>query len=171
MKKEIEKFENHKSMILKLMSYRMEMEKTFFSRRHMVRSSINAMLFDIDNLIKDDKYKTTSKKVGEIHHCLSIFVDMLVFSDMTPFLKDFIAEYLLLANNWNKQLGKSSAVDAKIVTTKKLIDQIYGLNDLIEIQKLLVRKLEKYKYFEPESFKLSRHYLKLLEGRLEEGKE
>ncbi len=172
-KLELKQYRETVNKIRELLGYGNQCRETFGSSFELILSVFNLMEKNMNDLVEDKEVKVSDKDKENVKRVVNIFLNVAVDQPITPLFRDLSHCYLLLAFNWNKELGKMKNVENIIKAVQRITDGQLTMVDTISLMKQLQARLKSFQNYNPPVFELSRHYLETLieENREQEKKE
>lgn len=114
------------------------------------------------------KLEAIEEEKNQIERALNLLLQIVIEKQITPILKDLVNEFIVLAADWNENIGQKIEIRQKIYSLRTFIDYHLSVLDTIRVLKILLERVEEIQRFAPPAFELSEHYLKSLQ-KLENG--
>ena len=128
-------------------------------RKDLFKKAFAIMKVDLEQKEEDATIRGEEKSI--VKECLNIALSCAINLPITPILRDLGKEFGLLAFNWNK-IAKRDDILITSRDVKAVIEGVLSLKQVIEVSKVLMKKLEELKTFAPPVVELSKAYLKTL---------
>jgi hypothetical protein len=117
----------------------------------------------IDKQRKRKNLKVNEEDKNQIETVLDLLLQIVIEKQITPILKDLVNEFVILAADWNENVGQKIEIRQKIYSLRTFIDYHLSVTDTIRALKVLLKRVEEIQKFTPPAFELSEHYLKSLQ--------
>lgn len=138
------------------------MNKWLGEKKKSYQNLISCLRDDVKKLVSEKEVETTGDFKSEIASKLNELINLLEIEPHTEYFNNFVRNLIRLVFNWNKELGNED-IKEKLNQIDRLVEEEPTEREKISILRKLLKKLEKYERYQPESLELSRHYLKSLE--------
>ena len=148
------------------MKYESDLRQVFGDRLPVIRKAFEIMEGQMNNLAKDEKIEASGEEKSSIKEAVNLFLDIAMNRSITPIFRDLSRTYLLLAFNWNKELGRRLDMESAIRATQGIVEGQLTMLDTINLLKELVKRGKEMVNYRPPAFELSRHYLESLQGEI-----
>ena len=145
--------------------FRME----FGRNTEVITQALNIMFNQLDKLVKDMRTVPTDEERSIIASATKKILEKIVYDPITPFLVDFVSLYVEVATNWNMQIGRQYDMDLWLDTMQRLIQSHLTIKDAIDVMKKLTERCKRLLNYEPPAFTLARHYLQVIQDKMEKG--
>jgi hypothetical protein len=98
-----------------------------------------------------------------VENVFSLMIHLIMEKPLTPIMKDFVNEFIILAASWNENVGRNQKIRSAILDLRRFVDYHLTVIDATQSLKVLTEKVRQMQNFMPPAFELSRHYLEALE--------
>ncbi|GEM_PF-1518432 len=177
-KEEFKKYKGTVSKIKEIMKYEAELRKLFGNRLPIIKKTFGIMEGQMNALAKDKKIKASGEEKSRVKETVNLFLNIAVNQPITSIFRDLSRTYLLLAFNWNKELGERPDMEIAIKATQRIVEGQLTMLDTVNLLKELVKQSRGMLNYRPPAFELSRHYLESLQeearkkekGKVKKGK-
>lgn len=148
-----------------IMAYQKDMLKVFGPRGvEKLKIALGIIETQMNQLGEDKSVVASSADKGRVKEAVDLFLNIAVYQPIVPIFRDLSSIYLLLAFNWNKELGRPD-IQTAIQAIRNIVSGQMVMGETINLLKTVSERLQKLNRYEPPAFELSRHYLKSLEEK------
>lgn len=148
-----------------IMAYQKDLLKAFGPRGvEKLKMALGVMEAQMNQLGEDKSVVASNTDRGKVKEAINLFLNIAVYQPIVPIFRDLSQVYLLIAFNWNKELGRPD-IQTAIQATRNIVSGQMTMNETINLLKTVSERVQKLNRYEPPAFELSRHYLKSLEEK------
>lgn len=169
-KEELKKYKETVNKIKEIMKYEMDLRRVFGDRLPVIKKALEIMECQMDDLAQDKKIEASDKDKSTVKEALNLFLSIAVSQPITLIFRDLSKTYLLLAFNWNRELGKRQDMESAIRAVQGIVEGQLTMFDTINLLKTLSQRGREMLDYRPPAFELSRHYLESLREEKREKK-
>lgn len=161
----VEAFKSDKEKLEKLLNYR-DAQGTLGSKgQELASEAVRLMSDDIGQLIECDgecEVEVPDSKRQKVLQVADMLLNKVVFEGIGDWLRDFVVGYVDFCHQWNQKVFQSQRLDNILFASRRIVVGQETMQDTRETLNKVVSKAEKIVERDPESLKLSRHYLRQL---------
>ena len=128
------------------------------------------MARQMNALMKEDGITATEKEIDNVKAALQHLLHGIITEPLTDFVRDLTTEMGRLSFNWNKFIGKKQTIETTSLAIQRIARGNKTMNDTEMVLKKLLKRAQANLQYKPPAWELSRHYLRSLEGSIEDGK-
>lgn len=161
-KEELKKYKETIRKIKETMKYETELRKVFGSRLPVIGKAFKIMEGQMNSLAKDKKIKALGEDKSRVKEAVNLFLNVAVRQPIIPIFRDLSRTYLLLAFNWNKELGKRSDAEIAIRAVQGIVEGQLAMLETMNFLKELLKQGREMLNYRPPAFEVSKHYLESL---------
>jgi len=169
-KEELKKYKETVNKIKEIMKYEMDLRRVFGDRLPALKKALGIMECQMDDLAQDKKIEASGEDKSTVKEAVNSFLSIAVSQPITLIFRDLSRTYLLLAFNWNRELGKRQDMESEIRAVQGIVEGQLTMLDTINLLKTLLQRGREMLDYRPPAFELSRHYLESLREEKKEKK-
>ena len=154
--------------IKKILAYEIELRKAFGNRADRVKAAFQVMVSQMDTLAEDKEVEVSGEQKATVEKAVNDFLAVATYEPMPNLFRDLAKQYLKLAVNWNRALGKIQTIDVQAQATMHIIEGQETFTAAARSLRQLIKHVESMQKFAPPAFQLSKHFLDSI--RLVKGK-
>jgi hypothetical protein len=152
--------------IREIMKYETDLIRVFGGKLELIKKAVDIMITHIDASISNRDVVATGEEKSIVRESASLFVSIAVDQPIVPIFRDLSRLFMLLVFNWNKEFGKRKEIDDDMRLMSGLIEAQLTMFETMNFLKEMLKKAKETINYRPPAFDLSKHYLKTLEGQI-----
>lgn len=166
--KQIENFQNDLRKTRDILKHEGELRKIFGSRYKGIRDNLEVIIEDIQLITNSENPKSGEKERRRIKKTVDLFFNVALSQHMPPIFKDLSNYYLRIVYNWNEMIESNPDISSKIKKVIEITKDRISINTSVHLLRSSTDNISSLLSQEPDSFELSRSYLKNLNKATQE---
>jgi len=143
--------------------------REFGRKADAVRHGCDVMISQLDLVLRGKRVVPNDSERSAVATATNAILEKVVYDPIDRFTADFAMLFAEIAKNWNQKIGYQYDMDIWVDTIARVVQQHLTIVDAINILRQLLNKCVNLLNYEPPAFTLSKHYLKVIEDKMEKG--
>jgi hypothetical protein len=157
--KALEQYRATVNEIRRIFAYDIELRKVFGNRVGRVKDAFQVMVCQMDALAEDKEVEVSPEQKATVEKAVNDFLAVAIYQPMLNLFRDLSKQYLKLAVNWNRELGKVQAIDVQAQASIQIVEGQETFVAAARTLRQLIKHVESMEKFAPPAFQLSKHFL------------